>query len=259
MFASQTMRARQALDRLVHPVRLEEFRASPEQVKGALNGRGGTVADAFFAQTDRGVHKWGHYLPAYERQFGQYVGQPVRFLEIGVFYGGSLEMWRRYLGPQATIFGIDVDPRSRVADSQDHPVRVGSQADAAFLRSVVDEMGGIDVVLDDGSHKADDQRVSFETLFPLLADGGLYSVEDLHTSYWRRHYRGGYRRRGTFIEVAKDLVDGMHAWYYKRPAPRLGRIAKTEIESVCFYDSMVFIAKRHHGQPIVTRVGKPSW
>jgi hypothetical protein len=225
----------------------------------ALGGRGGAAADAFFGQDGAIVDKWGQYLPAYERHFGPYVGSRVRFLEIGVAQGGSLDMWRRYLGPEATIFGIDIDPRAAGADRAEHPVRIGSQADPDFLGSVVREMGGIDVVLDDGSHKATHQRRSFEVLFPLLPDGGLYVVEDTHTSYWRREYRGGFRRRGTFIELAKDLVDGMHAWYYRRPPPGLGRLAKTEVESVCFYDSMVVITKRKHGRPMATRVGEPAW
>lgn len=241
------------------PTRTAPFRVTQEVMREALGGRGGAMGDAFFTQDGAIVDKWGQYLPAYERHFGPYVDSRVRFLEIGVSQGGSLDMWRRYFGPDATIFGVDIDPRAAVADRPEHPVRIGSQDDSDFLESVVREMGGIDVVLDDGSHRAQHQRASFEALFPLLSDGGLYVVEDTHTSYWRREYRGGFRRKGTFIEVAKDLVDGMHAWYYRRSPPRLGRLAKTEVESVCFYDSMVVIFKRRHGRPMTTRVGKPAW
>jgi hypothetical protein len=137
-------------------------------------------------------------------------------------------------------------------------VRVGSQSDPAFLRAVVKEMGGIDIVLDDGSHIASDQLASFKTLFPMLSDGGLYVVEDVHSAYWRS-FGGGLRRRGSFIEVAKDLVDGMHAWYFRRHAPSRATIAKTEVAAVCFYDSIVVIQKRHHGTPLDTRVGTPAF
>jgi hypothetical protein len=62
-----------------------------------------TVAAEFFANKGRPIDKWHHYLDVYERHLSQYKGKPVFFLEIGVFEGGSLDMWRRYLGDQATI------------------------------------------------------------------------------------------------------------------------------------------------------------
>ena len=50
-------------------------------------------------------------------------------------------------------------------------------------------------MIDDGGHTMEQQIVSIETLFPLLADGGVYLVEDTHTSYWDSH-GGGLRPRG---------------------------------------------------------------
>ncbi len=74
-----------------------------------------------------------------------------------------------------------VSPSFRDAPNQ---VRIGSQDDPAFLRSVIDEMGSPDIILDDGSHVSDHQKISFETLWPLLKVGGLYVIEDLHTAYF---------------------------------------------------------------------------
>lgn len=171
---------------------------------------------------DHLINKWNHFLPIYSRLFAPYRngmpdGRPLRFLEIGVYEGGSLDLWRRFFGDSAILYGIDVDPRCAVFDGRAAQVRIGSQADPAFLRSVVAEMGGVDIVLDDGSHVASHQRVSFETLFPLMAEDGLYVAEDLHTSYWR-DYEGGYRRKGTFLEMTKAFIDDMHAWYHHRGA-----------------------------------------
>lgn len=235
-----------------------DFRIDRATATAAIADRG-PMAAAFAAHEGRLVDKWLHYLDAYDQHMHEYRGSDVKLLEMGVFHGGSLDLWRTYLGERATIVGVDIDPRSAMASTPDHPVRTGSQADPDFLRSVVGDMGGIDVVVDDGSHVAVHQRVSFDVLFPLLADGGLYIVEDVHTAYWRRTYGGGYRRRASFIEFAKDLVDGMHSWYYWRPPPRRARFAATSIESICFHDSMVFIRKRVHGRPANTPVGSPSW
>ncbi len=77
-------------------------------------------------------------------------------LEIGVWRGGSLQIWRRYLHPESVIAGIDIDPTARRFDdpSQRVQVRIGGQQDISFLQSVVSELGPFDVILNDGSHTA---------------------------------------------------------------------------------------------------------
>ena len=204
----------------------------------------GELAHLFFAHDGRTVHKWTHYFSHYERHFGRYRGDGIKMLEIGVFLGGSLELWRKYFGPKAIIYGIDVNPACADRVSLPNQVRIGSQDDPEFLRSVFAEMGGLDIVLDDGSHVGRHQSASFDTLFPLLRDGGLYAIEDLHTSYWPgpSGVEGGYRRSGTGIELIKTLIDDMHARFHRKGARRAAEIAGIHI-----YDSIVFIEK---GQPV---------
>ena len=96
---------------------------------------------------------------------------------------------------------------------QHFSLRIGSQADPTFLKAVVAEMGGVDIVLDDGSHVAAHQRTSFSVLWPLLNVGGLYIIEDLHSSYWPQ-WGGGLRRPGSGVELVKSLIDDMHAWFH---------------------------------------------
>ena len=203
------------------------------------------LAEIAYSGRCRRVHKWTHYFKIYERYLSKYRGTPFKMLEIGVSGGGSLDMWCEYFGSEAAIYGVDINPECAKLDTIRTPVRVGSQANAEFLRSVVKEMGGLDIVLDDGSHKARHQRKSFEVLFPLLSEGGLYIIEDTHTSYWLR-FGGGFRRRGTAIEFAKQIVDDMHAWYHRR---RPKTQAQHEVGSVAFYDSMIVIEKQHRKRP----------
>jgi hypothetical protein len=193
---------------------------------------------------DRTIRKWDHYLPIYDRMFAPYRNQPVRFLEIGVDKGGSLELWRSFFGSQATIFGIDIEPACARFDDEIASVRIGSQTDPEFLTAVADEMGGIDILLDDGSHVGRHQRVTFDVLFPRLSEGGLYVVEDLHTSYYRS-WEGGLRRKGTFIEFAKDLVDDVNAWYHSGFNP-----PKHQVRSVQFFDAIVAIEKGRVQRPL---------
>jgi cephalosporin hydroxylase len=231
---------------------LGEFTVDATSARAAVPN--GELATLFFAHDGRGVHKWPHYFAAYERYLGPFRGTPVRMLELGVSYGGSLELWRRYLGEAATIIGVDDDPRCVDVGN----VRIGSQADAGFLRGVVAEMGGVDIVIDDGSHRAAHQRASLGALWPLLSDGGVYVIEDVHTSYWWK-FGGGYRRPGSAMEVAKSLADGMNAWYHRHHPRSSGVDAAHEVGSVAFYDGLIVIEKQVHDRPTVVKVGRPSF
>ena len=241
------------------------FRATREEALAAGAGKSETGA-LFLSHEGRQIHKWTHYFDAYDREFAPYrhgfpesdgSRRPLRFLEIGVAHGGSLQLWRRYFGPDAAIWGVDANPQCAAIDDSDLNVRIGSQADRRFLLGVVSEMGGVDIVLDDGSHRPEDQRKSFEVLFPLVSDGGLYAVEDLHASYSQR-FGGGYRRRGTFIEAAKAIIDDMHSWFHEQPAELL-RSAESGASQLSVYNGIVFIHKSARQRPMVVKVGKTSF
>jgi len=234
------------------PLRPDELR--PLLLHVALDRRSaepGPIEELFFTNAGRAAVKWIHYLPFYDQVFAPFRGKPVRMLEIGVFQGGSLELWRRYFGPEAVLFGIDIDPACTARVDPPNEVRIGSQDDANFLAGVVEEMGGVDIVLDDGSHVARHQRAAFQALWPQLNDGGMYVIEDLHTSYMPR-WDGGYRRPGTGIELVKELIDDMHAWFHEEgetAAPR------EELGQISIADSIAAIRKVRRRPPAYTVAG----
>jgi hypothetical protein len=197
------------------------------------------------------VHKWLHYLPIYDRYLTKYRGTDVKMLEIGVYKGGSLHLWREYLGPKATIYGIDINPDCAALNGIDGQVRIGSQADAAFLAGVVREMGGVDIVLDDGSHIGRHIRASLDALFPLLAKDGLYMIEDVHTAYSRRH--DGRFSRHNFMRLVGRMMDDMHHWYHAGGQ----RIAATadHLLGLHVYDSLVVLEKGDKAPPAHVDVG----
>jgi cephalosporin hydroxylase len=201
----------------------------------------GRAADIFFSNQGKPAAKWLHYLPIYDQLLGSYVGSKVKMLEIGVAQGGSLALWRKFLGDEAVIFGIDIDPKCAAFDGSSGSVRIGSQDDPKFLRDVAAEMRGLDVVLDDGSHIGRHQRASFDVLFPLLSEGGIYIIEDICSSYWP-HWEGGRNRRGTIIEFLKGKVDDIHIHYQKKGMNNATDM--TDIESIQFFDSIAAIRKR---------------
>jgi cephalosporin hydroxylase len=217
-----------------------------------LGEAGSDLERIVYGHRGRPVQKWTHYLPVYDEHLARYRGTGARLLEIGVSRGGSLEVWRRYLGPAATVFGIDVNPACAERVDPPNQVRIGSQADPEFLRSVVREMGGLDVVIDDGSHVASHQLATFRTLFPLLAEDGVFVVEDLHTAYMPR-FEGGYRRRGTAIELARTLMDDMHAWYHDAGEREVPRDAVTGLH---LHDSIMVVTKGRKESPAQIVVGE---
>ena len=207
----------------------------------------------FYGNTGALVHKWRHYLSVYDRHLSQYRGTQVRLLEIGVSRGGSLSLWRQYFGSHAKIFGIDVDPRCKSFDGRDAAVRIGSQADVSFLSSVVKELGGIDVVIDDGSHVFLDQLGSLRFLFPLLSPDGVYLCEDTHTSYWGAGYRGGVGESESFIGLTKRLIDDLHADFHSHSEAL--PLANRTINSIHIYNSIVVIEKKVTPRPSHVRTG----
>jgi hypothetical protein len=65
---------------------------------------------------------------------------------------------------------------------------VADQANRHQLQSFIDANGGeFDIIIDDGGHYMKQQQVSFGFLFPFVKPGGLYIIEDLHTSLPKIH------------------------------------------------------------------------
>lgn len=156
-----------------------------------------------------GGHKWLGYFPVYDKEFARFRNLKPKILEIGVYRGGSLQLWKRFFGEGSIIVGLDIDPAcSRFnAPENDIHVEIGDQSDAAFLQSVIDKYGPFDIIIDDGSHVASHQIASFNGLFSAgLKDDGIYLVEDLECMYWG--HTDEFRDAGvTSVEFFKMLID----------------------------------------------------
>lgn len=194
----------------------------------------------FLTNDEKIIHKWAHYFPIYERHFATWRNKSLTFLEIGVFRGGSLQMWQRFFGPMARIVGIDIDPQCKKHESPGIFVRIGDQSDPAFLQSVIDEFGAPDIVLDDGSHRMEHITCSFEFLYPKMHKNAIYMVEDLHTAYWEE-YGGGVNRSDTFIEIAKTCIDRLNADHSRGKIP--SDFITRQTFAISFYDSVVCFEK----------------
>lgn len=233
-------------------------RATVEQVPMAADGDNANRPTGNLYRiwkTIPGGNKWWHYFSVYERLVGPVRSVPIRFLEIGVYKGGSLAMWRQYLHAETVIVGLDIDRACLAFDRPDEGVhvRIGDQSDHRFLRAIVEEFGPFDVIIDDGSHVCSHMIKTFDFLFLNgLAENGLYIAEDTHSNFWP-----GYRDQGySFVDLCKDLVDLSHAHYaaasgvreFTLGSPdRLDQVSVTrigaQIEEIRFFDSIVALRR----------------
>lgn len=220
-----------------------------------MNGNtGNPLLEDFISNGGRCIHKWVDYFEVYHRCFQRYRGRPIVFVEIGVQNGGSTHMWRRYLGPQAKIIGVDIDPACKTLEKEGFEIWIGDQADPQFWEQFKRVHPAVDVVLDDGGHTMSQQIQTFNALFPILSDGGTYLCEDTHTSYFPRH-GGGLRRDGTFHEFVKNLIDDMHAWYHAPLSHVDSAYMAKNLYSLAIYDSIVVMEKRRKNPPLILARG----
>ena len=211
----------------------------------------------FYDGEHRICQKWESYFPVYEKHFARFRGySDLRMLEIGVSQGGSLDLWRHYFGYQAILVGVDIEPVCKRFEQGRTFIRIGSQENADFLRSVLSEFGPFDIILDDGGHTMRQQIVSFEVLYPSLARRGVYLCEDCHTSY-QAEFGGGMKRPESFIEFAKDKIDELNGWHSQDSERNYVTDLSRSATSISFYQSMVVFEKSPSLRPRDVQSGSP--
>ena len=200
-----------------------------------------------------------HYIQHYQRHFEPLRRKELNILEIGIggyiqtkAGGNSLRMWKAYF-PKSRIFGIDIYDKKH-HDEKRIKTFQGSQADTDFLKRVVDEIGRVDIIIDDGSHHNDHVITSFKFLFPLLADKGIYVVEDTQTSYWGSKVQdmdyGGssdLTAPHTSMNYLKSLVDGLNHEEFIMD-DYVPTYFDKHITAMHFYHNLVFIYKGHNNE-----------
>lgn len=186
------------------------------------------------------LRKWVHYFNIYDRYFSKYRDRPIVMVEIGVFKGGSLQMWKSYFAPGSLIIGIDINPACKNLEEENIQVHIGSQDDPLFVKFLFESIPAPDIILDDGGHLVTQQIKGFELMFPYVKADGVYMCEDVQTSYWLK-YGGGLRRRGTFMEYMKSLTDQLNEWSY-RNINEVGSFARS-VFCISFHDSVIVVEK----------------
>lgn len=155
------------------------------------------------------------YLRFYETFMAPLRASSITILEIGVYQGASLQMWRDYF-PNARIVGVDIVPACKALESERVHIEIADQSNLEHLAALALEHGPFDIIIEDGSHMWDHQITSLRALFPFLRSGGYYVVEDLQTNYGalQSKYQGvsaqncvDFLKNWLDICVADDVID----------------------------------------------------
>lgn len=130
--------------------------------------------------------KFENYFDIYDKVFGEISTDTATVVEIGVQNGGSLEMWRNVLGPNARVIGIDLNPKIRVLEEQGFEVFIGDMGLEKAWDQLSELLGGpesVDLLIDDGGHTNVQQMKAVSRGLELVKPGGFLIIEDTHASF----------------------------------------------------------------------------
>jgi hypothetical protein len=207
-----------------------------------------TFREVFYNHKGNGCDKWENYLDIYHIYLQRFIGNNPQYLEIGVQNGGSLQIASKYF-INGNIHGIDIDPNvCKMSLGEGIKTYCFDVNEKDKINQIFDNIS-FDVLLDDGSHESVDIISAFQILFPKVSPGGVYIIEDMHTSYWKfKPYYGGPLKKDTAIEFFKKFVD-LANFYHIENDEFFANFSDDDkyvvawIESITFYDSVVVIKK----------------
>ena len=175
-------------------------------------------------------------------------GKNINLLEIGIDKTESLRLWNGYFD-SVNLHGIDIDEKE--FSESDVTLHKIDQSNESELDNFVATVGiKFDVILDDGSHVPEHQILTINKLWELVKPGGIYIIEDIETSYWRKSSIYGYkfnaRKRGIMSEFSK-LIDAINSEYskYKNPNSLTMNVSQ-EVEMITFAQNCIILVKKDY-------------
>lgn len=126
------------------------------------------------------------YGPVYEYLLTPLIDHECTLLEVGVCFGGSLRLWYDLL-PKATIIGIDREDSCKKSIAHlDRCHLIMADAYQATTVARIKELApqGLDVIIDDGPHTLESQKMFLSYYIPLLKPSGFAIIEDIQNEYF---------------------------------------------------------------------------
>ena len=189
-----------------------------------------------------GYHRFYPWFLAHLR------GQDINLLEIGIDKTESLKLWKAYFR-KVNLHGIDIDGKD--FDGTEVTLHKVDQSNAVELESFADSVGiTFDVILDDGSHVPEHQMLTINKLWNLVKPGGIYIIEDIETSYWKKSGIYGYyfnAKKNGIMHNLYDLVDVINSEFSKKNIQKtLVKHFGEEVEMVTFAQNCIILVKKDY-------------
>lgn len=250
------------------------------------------IMDALQQRKRGAIIKHNHFFNIYDSHFAALQDEKIKILEIGVYNGGSLYMWRKFFPNAEVLVGIDIDGYCKRWEDKEENIfiEIGDQVNKQFLLEVNEKYGPFDIIIDDGGHENNQIISTFKILFPLLKNEGFYVIEDTYHSYWPNYScdrdnstrvntaRGIKGGKPTNIDKTKSEITSMD--FLKSLADKLNVAAYIEngsesteagenmvyrepdeyekgLFSISFYDNICFMQKFERSG--LTSFGKSTW
>ena len=196
------------------------------------------------SKSDKLLHHGYHRF--YPWFLAHFKGEEINLLEIGIDRTESLELWKEYFG-RVNLHGIDIDKKS--FSDEEVTLHQVDQSNEAELDGFVMDVGvKFDVVIDDGSHVPSHQMLTINKLWSLVKPGGIYIIEDIETSYWKRCDIYGYKfnaKKSGIMRCFFDVSESINSEFHGRPTRnRLIRSFAGEVEMVTFAQNAIILVKK---------------
>lgn len=120
----------------------------------------------------------------YPQLLEPYFNKKINLLEIGVYRGGSMLIWKEVF-PDSNLVGVDWDYKNLKVNLEDVELITSSQTNI-YLPNLLKQKK-FDIIIDDASHQAEDQIKTFNLLKTYVNQGGIYIIEDIYPEHFQNN------------------------------------------------------------------------
>jgi hypothetical protein len=113
----------------------------------------------------------------YQKKFEPIKDSTKKVFEIGVYEGASIRLWKEYF-KNAEIYALEVLSKRRGMFEGEERINLVI-GDSVKKSSYTNLPLDFDIIIDDGSHRPEDQFETFKLANLHLRQGGLYIIEDV--------------------------------------------------------------------------------
>ena len=150
-----------------------------------------------------------NYLSKYEMFLKPFKEKKICLLELGVFNGESLKMWKEYFD-HSEVVGVDIADECKQYKGEGVVIEIQDMSVEENI-DVIGKKYSPDIIVEDASHLWSHQIKSLVTLLPHMKNGGVYIMEDIGTSfgkYKKSFYADALVSGYEFVRALSDLVSG---------------------------------------------------